>query len=40
MFLGGAYASPVYELLGKKGVGIYDFPPIETSFVNGEIPFR
>jgi hypothetical protein len=40
MFLGGAYASPVYELLGKKGLGTYDFPPIETSLVAGEIAFR
>ena len=40
MFLGGAYASPVYELLGKKGLGIYDFPPIETPLVDGEIAFR
>jgi hypothetical protein len=40
MFLGGAYASPVYELLGKKGLGTYDFPPIETPLVEGEIAFR
>jgi hypothetical protein len=40
MFLGGAYASPVYELLGKKGLGTYDFPPIETSILDGEIAFR
>jgi hypothetical protein len=40
MFLGGAYASPVYELLGKKGLGTYDFPPIETALINGEIAFR
>jgi hypothetical protein len=40
MFLGGAYASQVYELLGKKGLGTYDFPPIETSLVEGEIAFR
>jgi hypothetical protein len=40
MFLGGAYASPVYELLGKKGLGTYDFPPIETALVEGEIAFR
>jgi hypothetical protein len=40
MFLGGAYASPVYELLGKKGLGTYDFPPIETSLIDGEIAFR
>ena len=40
MFLGGAYASPVYELLGKKGLGTYEFPPIETALTNGEIAFR
>ena len=40
MFLGGAYASPVYELLGKKGLGTYEFPPIETVLINGEIAFR
>jgi len=40
MFLGGAYASPVYELLGKKGLGTYEFPPIETSMIEGEIAFR
>jgi hypothetical protein len=40
MFLGGAYASPVYELLGKKGLETYNFPPIETSLVDGEIAFR
>jgi len=40
MFLGGAYAGPVYELLGKKGLGIYDFPSIETALVEGEIAFR
>ncbi|HVN48060.1 MAG TPA: acetylxylan esterase, partial [Bacteroidota bacterium] len=40
MFLGGAYASPVYELLGKKGLGTYNFPPIETPLVSGDIAFR
>ena len=40
MFLGGAYAGPVYELLGKKGLGTYDFPPIETALIDGEIAFR
>ena len=40
MFLGGAYASPVYELLGKKGLGTYEFPHIETALTNGEIAFR
>jgi hypothetical protein len=40
MFLGGAYASPVYELLGKKGLGTYEFPPIESSLIEGAIAFR
>jgi hypothetical protein len=40
MFLGGAFASPVYELLGKKGLGTYEFPPIETPLIDGEIAFR
>ena len=40
MFLGGAYASPVYELLGKKGLGTYNFPTIETPLIEGEIAFR
>jgi hypothetical protein len=40
MFMGGAHASPVYELLGKKGLGTYEFPPIETPLVEGEIAFR
>jgi hypothetical protein len=40
MFQGGAYASPVYELLGKKGLGTYDFPSQETALVDGEIAFR
>jgi hypothetical protein len=31
MFLGGALASPVYELLGKKGMGTIEMPAIETS---------
>ncbi|MEZ0611841.1 acetylxylan esterase [Fibrella sp. WM1] len=40
MFLGGAYASPVYELLGKKGMGTMEYPPQETALVSGEIAFR
>lgn len=39
-FLGGAYAGPVYKLLGKKDLGTTEFPPIETSLVDGEIAFR
>jgi hypothetical protein len=40
MFLGGAYASPVYELLGKKGLGTTEFPPEGTSLTEGAIAFR
>ncbi|WP_443938728.1 glucuronyl esterase domain-containing protein [Pedobacter sp. MW01-1-1] len=40
MFLGGAYAAPVYELLGKKGYGTMEMPPQETGLLSGEIAFR
>lgn len=40
MFLGGAYASPVYELLGKKGMGTIEFPPLETALIDGDVAFR
>jgi len=40
MFLGGALASPVYELLGKKGMGTTELPAIETAVMDGDIAFR
>lgn len=40
MFLGGAYAAPVYELLGKKGYGTMEFPPVETTLADGDIAWR
>ncbi len=40
MFLAGVHAGPVYELLGKKGLGTTEFPPEETALVQGEIAFR
>jgi hypothetical protein len=40
MFLGAAAASPVYELLGRKGLGTTEFPPIETALVSGGLAFR
>ena len=40
MFLAGVHASPVYELLGKNGLGITEFPPQETTIIDGEIAFR
>jgi hypothetical protein len=40
MFLAGVGAGPVYELLGKKGLGTAEFPAQETALVEGEIAFR
>jgi hypothetical protein len=39
-FLAGAGAGSVYELLGKKGLGTSEFPPIETLIATGDIAFR
>ena len=35
-----AHAQPVYELLGKKGMGTYEFPELETGLMDGDIAFR
>jgi hypothetical protein len=40
MFLAGVYAEPVYALLGKKGLGSNEYPPIGTALTDGEIAFR
>jgi hypothetical protein len=40
MFLAGVAAGPVYELLGKKGLGTTEFPPQETALIDGEVAFR
>jgi peptidoglycan/xylan/chitin deacetylase (PgdA/CDA1 family) len=40
MFLGGLYAGPVYKLLGKKDLGVSEFPPLETTLTDGDIAFR
>ncbi|NLH15720.1 MAG: acetylxylan esterase [Phycisphaerae bacterium] len=39
MFLGGAMAGPVYELLGKKSMRTMVFPP-QGTWVDGDIAFR
>ena len=39
-FLAGAYAGPVYKLLGKKDMGTTEFPPIETDLASGDVAFR
>jgi len=40
MFLAAAGASPVYELLGKKGLGTSEMPPVETALIDGDVAFR
>jgi hypothetical protein len=40
MFLGAVGAGPVYRLLGKRDLGTTEFPPMETSLVDGELAFR
>lgn len=39
-FLSAVYATPVYELLGKKGIPSAEFPKVETGFLEGELSFR
>ena len=39
-FLAEAGASPVYELLGKKGLGTAVFPPIGTALLRGDLAWR
>jgi hypothetical protein len=40
MFLAAAYAGPVYQLLGKKGLGTNEMPPVETGLLDGDLAFR
>ncbi len=40
MFLAAMHAGPVYKLLGQKDLGVTEFPPIETTLIDGEIAFR
>lgn len=40
MFLGGAHAAPVYELLGKKGYSTMEYPAEQTLLADGDIAFR
>ena len=40
MFMAAAAAGPVYQLLGKRGLGTTEFPPIETPLTDGDVAFR
>jgi hypothetical protein len=40
MFMAEAAANPVYQLLGKKGLGTTTFPPMETTLITGDLGFR
>jgi hypothetical protein len=40
MFMAAVAAEPVYQLLGKKGMGTSEFPQVETGLMEGEIAFR
>ena len=40
MFLAGVGGGPVYELLGRRGLGTDEFPPQETALIEGEVAFR
>jgi len=40
MFLAAAGTGPVYRLLGKKDMGTTEFPPIETTLIDGDVAFR
>jgi hypothetical protein len=39
-FMAAAAAAPVYELLGGKGLGVKDFPPVDMEVISGDIGFR
>ena len=40
MFLAAVGAGPVYKLLGKKDLGTAEFPPVETTLIDGDVAFR
>jgi hypothetical protein len=40
MFLAAVGAGPVYRLLGAKDLGTSEFPPVETTLIDGDVAFR
>jgi hypothetical protein len=39
-FMAEVAAGPVYELLGKKGLGTDVFPPVDTALIDGDLAWR
>ena len=39
-FMAAAAAAPVYELVGRKGLGAKDFPAIDTKLIDGDLGFH
>lgn len=39
-FMAAVAAGPVFELLGKRGLGTSEFPPVETGLTDGELAWR
>jgi hypothetical protein len=39
-FLAAVGAGPVYRLLGRKDLGATEFPPIDTTLIDGDLGFR
>jgi hypothetical protein len=39
-FMAAVAAAPVYGLLGKKGMGTSEFPPVENGLLDGDIAWR
>jgi hypothetical protein len=39
-FLAAVGAGPAYELLGKKGLSVSEFPPVETTLIDSDVGFR
>jgi hypothetical protein len=40
MFMATVHAGPVYDLLGKRDLGVIEFPPIGRAIIDGDLAFR
>ena len=39
-YMAAAAAAPVYELLGKRGLGVAEFPVLDTKIISGDLGFH